>query len=98
MIASFVMDPSAVRTFTIDWCLWPFPPAARIASILWTVPNSLEILDQSIVGSKANLKLRWTGLAIPGQSYEVECHMATTEPSLNPSEDSRRISILCLQR
>lgn len=92
MIRSFDMDPSAVRTFTVNWTRWPFPPGTRIASIVWTVPSDFKILQQSIIGYLANVKLYYVG-PWREHDYIIECHMATTDPNSPPFADSRRVGI-----
>lgn len=99
MIGSKRFDPSAVRTISFDWCRWPgFPPGTSIASVQWSVPGAFEVLDQSITGKKANIKVRCTALAQQGSEYQIECHMVTSENVANPTQDSRRIGLLIAPR
>ena len=93
MIGSRRMHPDAVRKFSIDWNKWPFPPGARIASITWRVPPALTIVNQSLFGTKATIKLKWSSAAQPLQDYVVECLMVTTEQGIEPSRDVRSIGI-----
>lgn len=92
MIASFDMDPRAVRTFTVDWTRWPFPSGTRIASIEWVVPPDFKILQQSVLGYLANVKLDYIG-QWREHDYIVECHMTTNDPNVAPFQDSRRFGI-----
>lgn len=93
MIGSRLMDPDAVRTFTIDWARWPFPPGTRIASIAWTVPIAFEVVEQSVFGTKANIKVRPTAAAQPLTDYVIACRMTTNEQSAAPARDVRRIGV-----
>lgn len=93
MIASFRMDPTAVRTFTIDWTKWPFPSGTRIASATWTIPTAFVLIAESVIGFKTNVKVRLRSTNSAPNDYEFACHMVSTDGSNPPAQDSRRIGV-----
>ena len=102
MIGSIKFDPSAVRTITIDWTRFPFPGGCGIASAVWTVPVAFEVIDQSVVGKKTNVRVRFRyPTSAAKQLYEFSCLMTTNEqvtgPNL-PTRDTRRIGVEVLPR
>lgn len=101
MIASFRMDPSAARTFTINWASWPFPPGTRIASAVWSIPPQFEVLDQSVAGMKTNVKVRFKLPVSVPRDFEFACLMVTNESVRSPNvpaQDTRRIGVTVIPR
>lgn len=94
MIGSRKQDPTAVRTYTINWSRWRFPAGCRILTATWSVTpddGTIKILGSSVQnGFLANVRV---GYPRDGQSYVLECHMVSTDPRDPPDQDSRRIQI-----
>ncbi len=98
MIASYRMDPGAVRTVAIDWARWPFPLGTRIASVSWSVPGAFHVVNQSVFGTKASIKIKPTAAGLLNQDYVLTCTMVTTEQGADPARDVRRIGIQLRER
>jgi hypothetical protein len=95
MIGSFKKDQAAVRTYSIDWSRWRFPPGCHIASSSWKVvphdDGTLALVESSIY-QRVWTCVRVSG-GVPGRTYTLQNHIISSDPRTPPEQDTRNIQI-----
>jgi hypothetical protein len=90
-IHGFQKDPAATLDYALDWSRW-LPAGETLGAVVWTVPEGLELVEQSETGTLATVVLSG-GTA--GETYRIGCRITTTPGGL---EDERSISMSVTNR